>query len=363
MNKLRDNKSWGGRFWVLTAILFAGCLLSVPPALAQLAVPSLNWFLVEFDGGVLANPGVPEVSILRAQCRERPDGIELDVDGAVHDPANAVVTITDTADGTNFGTVTAVPDLATATIGVYAFQLQGDPTFLVCPTSVTASIAGAEVAGAVDVRIAVVAPLATVALEGPISAVVDNGDGTATITVMGVPVLIPADAPINSPTVLLTPALLADATPLPGRTLPGFIGATAIINGQTVGGVNVADDVFVEPAENVLIGTVTAANCTNADCSGPDDSLTVLGTPLSRLTDVRMLAGPPANAFGFAIDLSGGALVGSLVSAEGYFGQIATVPGSGLQPPAGVNGGGNGAAPALGAGGGGGGCFINSMLN
>jgi S-layer homology domain len=148
---------------------------------------------------------------------------------------------------------------------------------------------------------------------------------------LGVNVLIPATAPINSPSATLTIAQLADPTPLPGRSSPGFIGGTAIINGTTTGAISTADDVFVEPAENVVIGTITHATCTNADCSNLGDTLAVLNSPLVRLTDARIPAGPPSNAFGFAIDLSQGALVGAVVSAEGYFGQIATVP-----PPGGV---------------------------
>jgi hypothetical protein len=363
MNKITGKKKGKG-FELFVAAVFAGCLFSAPPAFAQLAVPSLNWFLVEFDGGVLLNAGA-EVSILRAQCREDVDGIILQVQGGAHDPAAAVVTITDTDAGTNFGTATAVPDAANPTFGLYDFQTPQTNLFTVCPTSVTASAGAANAVSPVDVRAAVVAPVATLALEGPVSAVVDNLDGTATITVMGIPVLIPATAPINSPSAVLTPALLVDPTPLPGRSLPGFTGATAIINGQTVGGQNVADDVFVEPAENVLIGTVSAATCTNADCSGPGDSIAVLGTPLTRLTDVRIPAGPAKNAFGFAINLAGGGLVGGLVSAEGYFGQVPTVTGAGLQPiPPGAPGG-NGITPALGAagGGGGGGCFISSVFS
>jgi hypothetical protein len=160
---------------------------------------------------------------------------------------------------------------------------------------------------------------------------VDNGDGTGLITVLGVTVVIPATAPINSPTATLTVAQLADPTPLPGRSSPGFIGGTAIINGTTDGVTSTADDVFVEPAENVVIGTISHATCTNADCSNPGDTLAVLGSPLVRLTDARIPAGPPGNAFGSAIDLSQGGLLGATVSAEGYFGQVATVP-----PPGGA---------------------------
>jgi hypothetical protein len=295
-------------------------------------VPAIHWFLIEFDGGVLVNAGVPEVSILRAQCREDVDGIILQVQGGVHDPANALVTITDTDAGTNFGSIAALPDAVNATFGLYDFDLSNNLTFTVCPTSVTASIPGAvDAVSAVDVRAAAPAPVALAAFEGPVSAIIDNGDGSGIIVVMGVTITIPATAPINSPTASLTVAQLADPTPLPGRSSPGFIGATAIINAQSDGVTTTADDVFVEPAENVIIGLITSASCTNADCSNPGDSLAVLNSPLVRLTDARIPAGPPANAFGFTVDLSQGALLGAVVSAEGYFGQIPTVP-----PPGGT---------------------------
>ncbi len=161
-----------------------------------------------------------------------------------------------------------------------------------------------------------------VELEGPISAIVDNGDGTANITVMGVTVSVPSTATIHTPTANLTISQLADQTPLPGRSESGFIGGTAIIIGDTntAGTPVVAQDLFTEPAENVFVGVITAANCTTPDCAGPNDSLQILGTPLARLTDSRMPANPPTNAFGFEIDMTQGSLVGSPASVEGYFG-------------------------------------------
>jgi hypothetical protein len=162
-----------------------------------------------------------------------------------------------------------------------------------------------------------------VELEGPISAVVDNGNGSGSIVVMGVTVQIPATAVIHTPTATLTIAQLADPTPLPGRTQPGFVGGTAIILGQTDGVATTAEDVFAEPAENVLLGVITRADgCTATDCT----NLEVLGTQLLRLTDPRLPANPPANAFGFQVDLSQGALVGSPASVEGYYGQVAVPP-------------------------------------
>ena len=151
------------------------------------------------------------------------------------------------------------------------------------------------------------------ALEGKITAIDEVG---RTMTVMGVTVSIPTDALINSPTKVLTMGELADQTPLPGRSLPGFIVVTAIINGLTAGdplnptGQNIAEDVFVEPAENVLLGEVTANDGIN---------LSVSGVALVRLEDTRIPSGAPIDANGLAIDLAT-TPVGSEASAEGYFG-------------------------------------------
>ena len=163
-------------------------------------------------------------------------------------------------------------------------------------------------------------------LEGPILSVSDNGGGTGVITVMGIVVNIPATATIHSPTATLTVSQLADPTLLPGRSQPGFIGGTAIIIGSSDGITTTAEDIFVEPAENVVVGIITDGSCADADCSAPTDFLEILGASLLRLTDPRIPANAPANAFGFAIDLSQGAPIGSLASVEGYFGQVAVPP-------------------------------------
>jgi hypothetical protein len=158
-----------------------------------------------------------------------------------------------------------------------------------------------------------------VGLEGPISAVtklVDCGLATppdtitGTITVMGVTVNIPCSAVIKSPTAALNINQLRNPTPLPGRSpRRGFLGGTAIINGATdVAGVPVADDVFVEPAENVMIGPVTAGI-----------PFSVLGTEVVQLTDLRIPSTGAFNQFGFEVDLAT-VPVGALASVEGYFG-------------------------------------------
>ncbi len=125
---------------------------------------------------------------------------------------------------------------------------------------------------------AVAAPLA---LEGPIDSVIKNIDGSATVTVMGIVVNVPAGTPISSPTAALSIDQLADPTELPGRAgQPGFTGATAIITGEATATGNTADDVFVEPAENIVGGVISTdgMGCLTNGCS-------ISGTPMKRLGD------------------------------------------------------------------------------
>lgn len=163
------------------------------------------------------------------------------------------------------------------------------------------------------------ATAAPMSLEGPIQEIINNGDGTGTVTVMNIVVQIPAGILITSPTVSLTMSQLADPTPLPGRApIAGFLGGTAIISGDSTNGWNVANDVFVEPSENVLMGEVTHS-CTSAACDSAGDQLFISGTEMVRIDDARMVANPAINGTGLEIDLSTVAQGGG-ASAEGYFG-------------------------------------------
>lgn len=176
-------------------------------------------------------------------------------------------------------------------------------------------------------------------LEGPISEATVNPDGSGTITVMGIMVDVPTTTPINTPTREISMAQLQDPALLAGRTEAGFIGGTAIIIGDTPDGgiTNNALDVFVEPAENVILGVITDANCPiPGPGANPDqarfrlcnnNSMEALGANLFRLTngntDRRMPADHPFNELGFRINLGltheAGLLVGAAVALEGYF--------------------------------------------
>lgn len=161
-----------------------------------------------------------------------------------------------------------------------------------------------------------------IGLEGPISAVtkepIDCTPATppatlaGTITVMGVTVNIPCRAVIHSPSATLNIDQLSSLRRLPGRSRRGFLGGTAIINGRTnPAGVPIAGDVFVEPAETVLIGPVTP--------SVAPVVFSVLGTEVVPITDPRMPFVGAHNQFGFEIDLATVPL-NDLTSVEGYFG-------------------------------------------
>lgn len=161
------------------------------------------------------------------------------------------------------------------------------------------------------------------AIEGPIQEIIPD---RRVMVVMGVTVHIPPGIPITTPTANLTelagagnPLELMLGANLPGRTVPGFMGGTAIINGTALPSGNMrAADVFVEPSENVLIGAVTASTCTNANCARAGDVLSILKTRARPITDPRM-SFSIVNDFGFPVNLTGANLVGAAAAAEGYF--------------------------------------------
>jgi hypothetical protein len=136
-------------------------------------------------------------------------------------------------------------------------------------------------------------------IEGPVTAITDLG-GAGNMTCDGAFVQIPAGIPLTSPSAKLTMAQLADPTPFPnagasvtGAARAGFIGGTCIIDGirDDVTGVLTADTVYVEIAENVLVGAVT-----NSPALG-NGAFSVLGAPITPLTDPRMSSLKPAAGF------------------------------------------------------------------
>lgn len=149
-------------------------------------------------------------------------------------------------------------------------------------------------------------------VEGQISNVVLNADGSATITVFDTDFVVQPGVPVATPTkVLADNAELADPTPFPGRSQPGFIGGTAIIDGLVIDGVATPLTVFVEPSENVLLGAVTA-NGTGG--------MVVQNVPVVELNDPlgRIPSEGVHNVFGFPV-IPATIPVGTGVAAEGYF--------------------------------------------
>ena len=127
---------------------------------------------------------------------------------------------------------------------------------------------------------------------------------------------------ISTPTGVIDRAKLTDTQPFPGRgtagTASAFLGGTCIVSGDDAGGTRLADTVFVEIAENVLVGAVSSA---------PGQPFEILGVPIVLLSTAldapgyepgnRIVASEPINGFGYEVDLANVPL-GDESSAEGY---------------------------------------------
>jgi len=151
--------------------------------------------------------------------------------------------------------------------------------------------------------------VAPAALEGPVSSIKQAG-ANVNVVVMGITVRVRPATVITTPTATLTLAQLLDTTPLPGRSEAGFVGGTAIVEGNTTAaGVVIADTLFVEPAENVVIGIVTENSA---------GVLKVNGMAVTMLADARIPAEPLRNDLGFEIAREA-ITVGTVVALEGYY--------------------------------------------
>ena len=146
-------------------------------------------------------------------------------------------------------------------------------------------------------------------IEGRIESVTATSPTEVTLVVMGMTVKIDTTrVPVVTPTATLSHAQIVDATPLPNRTEPGFVGGTAIVIGTVDStGLITAEDVFMEPAENVVLGVITS--------TAP---LTVNGIPVVFLNDPRMPAVPIKNEFGFVVNFAG-VTNQTPVALEGYY--------------------------------------------
>lgn len=160
---------------------------------------------------------------------------------------------------------------------------------------------------------------------------------TRTLEVMGMQVFVPDTAVIHSPAATRAATGLNlnqwfRGAAFPGRTPAGFMQGTAIVTGtwDAVAGRIVAEDIAVEPAENVALGVITASFCTTTNCDGPGDYIRGsskvgggAGPAMLPIADQRMAAGPVGDEGGFALSLAGVNLNGFEYVAEGYFGDIA----------------------------------------
>lgn len=149
--------------------------------------------------------------------------------------------------------------------------------------------------------------------EGTITSVsAVNAAGIVTMNVMGMTILVRPGVPITTPSATLTLAQLASTTVFPGRTQAGFVGGTAIVEGTwdaTASRID-ATSVFVEPAENVIIGIVTANGATG---------MAINGVPVTQLpaTELRMPSLPTITPEGVAV-FAASVPVGTPIAASGY---------------------------------------------
>ncbi len=155
------------------------------------------------------------------------------------------------------------------------------------------------------------------ALEGKITAITrDAISGAASMTVIGVPIYVSATTPIKTPTATLSTTQLVSATALPGIPATNdsaFVNGTAIVNGTWNAAANRLDatDVFVEPAENILLGLVTANNAGELQING----VRVVPIPT---TELRMPSLPMRNEAGIPV-IPSSVPVGAQAAAEGYY--------------------------------------------
>lgn len=174
----------------------------------------------------------------------------------------------------------------------------------------------------------------TVSLEGKITDVVVSPDGaSAALTVMGMPVELPATIPIDTPTTTYEALAARGMTfeqfllgpTMPARAQAGFLGGTLKASGiyNRARGVVEIRSAILEPSENIIIGEITGATCTNANCTAPGDGIVMNNGGLARTsTDARIAFARPRSALGFLVNLNQGPLTGLGVVMEGYYGDL-----------------------------------------
>jgi hypothetical protein len=186
-----------------------------------------------------------------------------------------------------------------------------------------ASTSGTAMAQAVPVEI-----------EGPISSIecLDGAfsppncedstlDPGVLMTVMGIAIEVRDTATISSPTRNLNLRQLSRPARLPGRRDRGFEGGTAIVIGESGGLGVIAADVFVEPAENVVLGEITANDPPAVPVENEPSGIELQGSlPIVFIADNRMAFEHVTNVCGFEVDPAS-LTPGTPAGVEGYFGQ------------------------------------------
>jgi hypothetical protein len=176
-------------------------------------------------------------------------------------------------------------------------------------------------------------PEVPVELEGPIQWLrADNGG--VRLKVGGVEVAVPAGLiagnGVRTPTAKLNTAeAILDTAPFPGRPdHQGFVGGTAIVVGTSSEGGVTARDVFLQPAESVVIGAVTANSENDFRVEGMKVYLLppaagASSYPMGAGYDARLPGLPMKNNLGLTVDPAKVQLYAQ-AAAEGYIGKDVT---------------------------------------
>jgi hypothetical protein len=156
-------------------------------------------------------------------------------------------------------------------------------------------------------------------VEGTLTSITP-GTGSVELKVMDVRINVPGTGVvISTPTRDdLTLADLTGGAPFPGRSQAGFLGGTAIVLGTAdeETGLITAESVFLEPAENVVLGVVTPTVTTPTP--DPAGTLRVNGMLVKFLTDPRITFDKPLNDLGFEVSFAS-IVPGTAVAIEGYY--------------------------------------------
>lgn len=175
-------------------------------------------------------------------------------------------------------------------------------------------------------------------MEGPITNYENSPGVRPTLEVMGVPVTVERNTSLISPTTSRDDLGISvnqwfRGPRFDGRNDRGFLGGTATVVGTvTEDGAITAEEIFAEPAENVVLGVISVGDCSTPTCGAPGDSIRFLVPPLSAgpedgvlalpIQDPRMAFSAPVGEFGFELNLAGADLAGFEASVEGYYGDF-----------------------------------------